>query len=223
MLVNYREYIKFVNHESRHGRFAKCGISNSIFPGISLDVVALTTESLNLRHMMKDYDLSTRRKSQAPPPVNEVEQVCNCGGSLPVNGYYQGRLKGFTTRSVENQNPVSVPRTSRRSISDLDGMAKDVKVKVGVSSFQRLRGVDFEPELEYSNIGEVFFLRQSDCFDRVVRCGNPTPGYDPIVSNSSPTLTPFGDSDFLLLEEADAFSCLAERSTSRTLMNPIMT
>ncbi|GJU84023.1 reverse transcriptase domain-containing protein [Tanacetum coccineum] len=38
----------------------------------------------------------------------------------------------------------------------------------------------------------------------------PTPGYDPIVSNSSPTLTPFGDSDFLLLEEADAFLALAD-------------
>ncbi|GKD30700.1 reverse transcriptase domain-containing protein, partial [Tanacetum coccineum] len=27
----------------------------------------------------------------------------------------------------------------------------------------------------------------------VIASGNPTPGYDPIVSNSSPTLTPFGD------------------------------
>ncbi|GJX92919.1 reverse transcriptase domain-containing protein [Tanacetum coccineum] len=43
---------------------------------------------------------------------------------------------------------------------------------------------------------------------------NPTPGYDPIVSNSSPTLTPFGDSDFLLLEEADAFLALADDPTS---------
>nr|GFD09140.1 reverse transcriptase domain-containing protein [Tanacetum cinerariifolium] len=35
--------------------------------------------------------------------------------------------------------------------------------------------------------------------------GNPTPIIDPIVSTTSPTLTPFGDSDFLLFEEADAF------------------
>nr|GFB43489.1 reverse transcriptase domain-containing protein [Tanacetum cinerariifolium] len=34
--------------------------------------------------------------------------------------------------------------------------------------------------------------------------GNHTPYYDPIVSTSSPTLTSFGDSDFLL-EEVDAF------------------
>ncbi|GJX87791.1 hypothetical protein Tco_0339805 [Tanacetum coccineum] len=48
----------------------------------------------------------------------------------------------------------------------------------------------------------------------VIASGNPTPYYDPIVSNSSPTLTPFGDSDFLLLEEADAFLALADDTTS---------
>ncbi|GJU43011.1 reverse transcriptase domain-containing protein [Tanacetum coccineum] len=51
-------------------------------------------------------------------------------------------------------------------------------------------------------------------FSNVIASGNPTPGYDLIVSNSSPTLTPFGDSDFLLLEEADAFLALADDPTS---------
>ncbi|GKF26798.1 reverse transcriptase domain-containing protein, partial [Tanacetum coccineum] len=48
----------------------------------------------------------------------------------------------------------------------------------------------------------------------MIASGNPTPGYDLIVSNSSPTLTPFGDSDFLLLEEADVFLALADDPTS---------
>nr|GEZ31430.1 reverse transcriptase domain-containing protein [Tanacetum cinerariifolium] len=42
-------------------------------------------------------------------------------------------------------------------------------------------------------------------FSDVTASGNPTPYDDPIVSTTSPTLTPFGDCDFLLLEEADAF------------------
>ncbi|GJV28001.1 reverse transcriptase domain-containing protein [Tanacetum coccineum] len=42
-------------------------------------------------------------------------------------------------------------------------------------------------------------------FSDLVAYDNPSPDYDLIVSNSSPTLTPFGDSDFLLLEEANAF------------------
>ncbi|GKE61844.1 hypothetical protein Tco_1512211, partial [Tanacetum coccineum] len=50
-------------------------------------------------------------------------------------------------------------------------------------------------------------------FSNVIASGNPTPYYDPIVSNSSPTLTPFGDSDFLLLKEADAFLALADDPT----------
>nr|GFC28188.1 reverse transcriptase domain-containing protein [Tanacetum cinerariifolium] len=42
-------------------------------------------------------------------------------------------------------------------------------------------------------------------FSDVTASGSPTPSDDPIVSTTSPTLTPFGDSNFLLFEEADAF------------------
>ncbi|GJV24952.1 hypothetical protein Tco_1377647 [Tanacetum coccineum] len=50
-------------------------------------------------------------------------------------------------------------------------------------------------------------------FFDVIASGNPTPYYDPIISTSSPTLTPFGDSDFLL-EEVDAFLALEDDPTS---------
>ncbi|GJT55514.1 hypothetical protein Tco_0990568 [Tanacetum coccineum] len=43
--------------------------------------------------------------------------------------------------------------------------------------------------------------------------GNPTPSTEPIVSTSSPTLTPFGDSDFLL-EETDAFLAIKDEPIS---------
>ncbi|GJR08916.1 reverse transcriptase domain-containing protein [Tanacetum coccineum] len=46
-------------------------------------------------------------------------------------------------------------------------------------------------------------------FSDVIASGNPTPYYDPIVSTSFPTLTPFGDSDFLL-EEVNAFLALED-------------
>nr|GFB69645.1 DNA-directed DNA polymerase [Tanacetum cinerariifolium] len=42
-------------------------------------------------------------------------------------------------------------------------------------------------------------------FSNVTDSGTPTPQNDPIVFVTSPTLTLFGDSDFLLFEEADAF------------------
>ncbi|GJW13522.1 reverse transcriptase domain-containing protein [Tanacetum coccineum] len=50
-------------------------------------------------------------------------------------------------------------------------------------------------------------------FSDVIVSGNPTPYYDPIVSTSSPTLTPFGDSDFLF-DEVDAFLALEDDVTS---------
>nr|GEW70565.1 reverse transcriptase domain-containing protein [Tanacetum cinerariifolium] len=51
-----------------------------------------------------------------------------------------------------------------------------------------------------------------DFFDVIVS-GNPTPYYYPIVSTSSPSLTPFGDSDFLL-KEVDAFLAFEDDLTS---------
>ncbi|GJZ91199.1 reverse transcriptase domain-containing protein [Tanacetum coccineum] len=56
-------------------------------------------------------------------------------------------------------------------------------------------------------------------FSDVIASGNPTPYYDPIVSTSSPTLTPFGDSDFLL-EEVDAFLALEDDPTSSEDLPP---
>nr|GEW56506.1 reverse transcriptase domain-containing protein [Tanacetum cinerariifolium] len=49
---------------------------------------------------------------------------------------------------------------------------------------------------------------------KCVANGNPTPYYEPIVSNSSPTLTPFDESDFLLFEEADAFIAIDDEPIS---------
>nr|GEY20573.1 reverse transcriptase domain-containing protein [Tanacetum cinerariifolium] len=71
-----------------------------------------------------------------------------------------------------------------RLISRPVGVAEDVFVKVEVLGF----------------------------FD-VITSGNPTPYYDLIVSTTSSTLTPFGNSDFLL-EEVDAFLDLEDDPTS---------
>nr|GFA86044.1 reverse transcriptase domain-containing protein [Tanacetum cinerariifolium] len=45
---------------------------------------------------------------------------------------------------------------------------------------------------------------------------NPIPFYDPIVSGTPPTLTPFGESDFFL-EEVDAFLAIEDEPTSSQL------
>nr|GFA97800.1 reverse transcriptase domain-containing protein [Tanacetum cinerariifolium] len=54
-------------------------------------------------------------------------------------------------------------------------------------------------------------------FSDVTTSGSPTPSDYPIVSTTSPTLTPFGDSDFLLCEEANAFLDLEDDPDSPEL------
>nr|GEU59623.1 hypothetical protein [Tanacetum cinerariifolium] len=54
-------------------------------------------------------------------------------------------------------------------------------------------------------------------FSDVTASGSPTPSDDLIVSTTSPTLTLFGDSDFLLFEEADAFLGLEDDPNSLEL------
>nr|GFA56483.1 reverse transcriptase domain-containing protein [Tanacetum cinerariifolium] len=108
-----------------------------------------------------------------------------------------------------------------RSVSKPTGIAKDVSVKVGVFHFPTdFVVVDFEPDPRVPLILGRCFLKTGQAlinvhkgeltlqvlgFSDVTTSGNPTPYDDPIVSTTSPTLTPFGDSDFLFFEEADAF------------------
>nr|GEV58461.1 DNA-directed DNA polymerase [Tanacetum cinerariifolium] len=70
---------------------------------------------------------------------------------------------------------------------------------ISYNNFQSLKKVDLIDTTceEYSQ--EVLG------FTDVVSNEVSTPYYEPIVSNSSQNLTPFNESDFLLIEEADAF------------------
>ncbi|GJS40583.1 reverse transcriptase domain-containing protein [Tanacetum coccineum] len=128
-----------------------------------------------------------------------------------------------------------------RSISEPIGIAEDVYVTVG--KFQFLADfvvVDFEPDprraitfnlnklLRYTANYHHMMANRIDVIDmaceeysqevlgfsNVISSGNPTPYYDPIISTTSPTLTPFGDSDFLLFEEADSFLAIEDDPTS---------
>nr|GEY80781.1 hypothetical protein [Tanacetum cinerariifolium] len=111
-----------------------------------------------------------------------------------------------------------------RSISHPVRVAEDVYVKVG--SFNILADfvvVDFDADPRGPLILGDHSLRPEELllmclkkvlgFSDVISNGNPTPYYDPIVSTTSSTLTPFRNSDFLL-EEVDAFLAIEDDSTS---------
>nr|GEY28340.1 reverse transcriptase domain-containing protein [Tanacetum cinerariifolium] len=129
-------------------------------------------------------------------------------------------------------NKISLPKLSPtcmtlelayRSISHPVGVTEDVSVKVGKFHFPtNFVVVDFDANPRVPLILERSILKtRHDSINQIdvieVACeeysleilgffvsGNLTPSTEPIVSTSSPTLTPVGDSDFLL-EETDAF------------------
>ncbi|GKA32109.1 hypothetical protein Tco_0718476 [Tanacetum coccineum] len=73
-----------------------------------------------------------------------------------------------------------------------------------------------KPNLPYPSrlAKEKILLTKKYWIFQFVAYNNPSPYFDPIVSISSPTLTPFDESDFLLFEEADAFIAIDEEPVS---------
>nr|GEY02228.1 reverse transcriptase domain-containing protein [Tanacetum cinerariifolium] len=87
-----------------------------------------------------------------------------------------------------------------RLISRPVGVAEDVYIKVEDHS---LRPEDLS----------LIYSKEVLGFSDTISSGNPTSYYDPIVFATSPTLTPFENSDFLL-EEVDAFLAIEDEPTS---------
>nr|GFA42278.1 reverse transcriptase domain-containing protein [Tanacetum cinerariifolium] len=102
---------------------------------------------------------------------------------------FEGEL---TLRVGKESITFNLDQTSRYSANYNDMTTKRIDV------------IDMACE-EYSQ--EVLY------FSDVIASSNPTPYYDLIVSITSLTLTPFGESDFLL-EEVDAFLALEDDPTS---------
>nr|GEU87222.1 reverse transcriptase domain-containing protein [Tanacetum cinerariifolium] len=106
----------------------------------------------------------------------------------------------LTLRVGKEAITFNLDQTSRYSANYNDMMAKRIDV------------IDMACE-EYSQ--EVLG------FSDTISSGNPTPYYDLIVSTTSPTLTPFRNSDFLL-EEVDAFLAIEDDPTSLEFYEPYL-
>ncbi|GJW12654.1 reverse transcriptase domain-containing protein [Tanacetum coccineum] len=152
--------------------------------------------------------------------INTCNALADLGASINLMPY-----SVWKNLSLPELTPTCMTlELADRSISDSIGIAEDIYVTVGKEAItfnldqtsrytanynhmtaNRIDVIDMAYE-EYSQ--EVLG------FSNVISSGNPTPYYDPIVSTTSPTLTPFGDSDFLLFEEADSFLAIEDDPTS---------
>ncbi|GJR92298.1 reverse transcriptase domain-containing protein [Tanacetum coccineum] len=207
--------------------------SNSSTPGISPDVAALTTEVSELKNMMKTMHIE-KQKAQAPAPIKAVEQSCvTCGGAHSYRkeishdgNIYQGTTLRFQFPAdfvvVDFEPDPRVPlilgrsflKTSRALIDVYEG---EITLRVGkeaitfnldqTSRYMANYNHMMANRIDVIDMASEEYSQKVLGFSNVISSGNPTPYYDPIVSTSSPTLTPFEDSDFLLFEEAGLFSC----------------
>nr|GEX72051.1 hypothetical protein [Tanacetum cinerariifolium] len=158
------------------------------------------------------------------PGMDECLALADLGASINLMP-----LSVWKGLSLPELNPTCMTlKLADRSVSKPIGIAKDVSVKVGVIHFPaNFMVVDFEPDPRIPLILERCFLKTGQAlidlhkdvtdeaceeysqevfgFSDVTTSGSPTLSDDPIVSTTSPRLTSFGDSDFLLFEEADAF------------------
>nr|GEV04024.1 reverse transcriptase domain-containing protein [Tanacetum cinerariifolium] len=163
------------------------------------------------------------------PGMAECLALANLGASINLMP-----LSVWNKLSLPDLSPTCMTlELADRLISHSIGVAEDVFVKVGTFHFPvNFVVVDFDADPRVPLIlGRYFFKTERALIDvfegeltlqysqealgffDVIASGNHTPYYDPIVSTTSPTLTPFENSDFLL-KEADAFLALEDDPTS---------
>ncbi|GJY73589.1 reverse transcriptase domain-containing protein [Tanacetum coccineum] len=96
---------------------------------------------------------------------------------------------------------------------------QSVTFKVGDTKSFSYNAIESVNKVDFIDMACEEYSQEVLGFSDVVQSGNPTPYDDPIVSTSSPTLTPFEGSDFLLIEEADAFLALEDDPASPEVDN----
>nr|GEU49064.1 reverse transcriptase domain-containing protein [Tanacetum cinerariifolium] len=138
-------------------------------------------------------------------------------------------------------------KLSDHSISRPVGVAEDVYVKTGKALIDMFEGeltlrvgkeaitFNLDQTSRYSANYSDMTAKRIDVIDMAyegysqevlgfsdtISSGNPTPYYDPFVSSTSLTLTPFRNSDFLL-EEVDAFLAIEDEPTSIEFYQPYL-
>ncbi|GJX89652.1 reverse transcriptase domain-containing protein [Tanacetum coccineum] len=153
---------------------------------------------------------------------------------MPLSIWKKLQLPGLTETKM-------VLELADRTISKPTGVAENVFVKVGKFYFPAdFVVLDFiadprltlkcgdAPSISYNNLESLKKVDLIDVtceeysqevlgFSDSVAYNNPSPYFDPIIATSSPTLTPFDESDFLLFEEADAFIAIDDEPVSPVL------
>ncbi|GKC23838.1 hypothetical protein Tco_1025988 [Tanacetum coccineum] len=131
---------------------------------------------------------------------------------------------GNTNQSSSSlpSNTIPNPRNEAKAITTRSGVSYDgppisppvVEKESERSTFHFIQHLGIIEEGCLFDVTWEEYSQEVLGFSDSVAYNNPSPYYDPIVSTSSPTLTPFEESDFLLFEEADAFIAIDDEQIS---------
>nr|GFB06905.1 reverse transcriptase domain-containing protein [Tanacetum cinerariifolium] len=182
-------------------------------------IAASLEDKLDICMNRFEKSLNDMKNSFVTPtsPLKAVEEVCvTCGANRSYNQcpltrgndfpVFHDNIQQFQTAAVGNfiQNREIILRHNDQSLTLKCGD----KPSISYNNFQSLNKVDLIDATceEYSQ--EVLG------FADVVSNEVSTPYFEPIVSNSSPTLTPFNESDFYFEDIED---CLNDDSNSEEI------
>ncbi|GKB67968.1 hypothetical protein Tco_0929380, partial [Tanacetum coccineum] len=128
-----------------------------------------------------------------PPPVVEKEPEVTKDTELPSTEDIQPPLVQDQNQDQnKDKEPIKEPSFAQKTKTSLP----------------------YPSRPSFKVYGNFPILTRSFRIFHEIAYGNPSPGYDPIVLNSSLTLTPFEESDFLLFKEADAFIAIDDEPIS---------
>nr|GEW56844.1 reverse transcriptase domain-containing protein [Tanacetum cinerariifolium] len=196
--------------------------NSAILKNMQTNMTLLTNSNLEIKNMFGQFMKMNTASSSG-------------SGTLPSNTITNPKkdLKGITTRSGNAYQGPTIPTTSslpkaveretetRRALIDVYTGELTLRVNneaVTLNLDQTSRYSANYNDMTKNAIDVIDMAREEYSqevlgFSDVIASGSPTPYYDPIVSTSSLTLTPFGDSNFLL-EEVNAFLALEDDPTS---------
>ncbi|GKB25559.1 hypothetical protein Tco_0864960 [Tanacetum coccineum] len=163
--------------------------------------------------IFKEFTMILKRKQD---DLQKNDALFQAKLSHPIYLQVKYFIKQYHRNSL-GMKPRAIPTVVGVSYDGPSDSTAGERLNLGMMIHSLTLNVVMQPSISYNNNLES--LKKVDLIDAAceiysqevlgfsdsVAYNNLSPYYDLIVSTSSPTLTPFDESDFLLFEEADAF------------------
>ncbi|GJS16704.1 hypothetical protein Tco_0411176 [Tanacetum coccineum] len=178
----------------------------------------------------KDTELPSTEDIQPPPLVHEqtkdkepIEEPSFVANKAKPNLPYPSRLNKEKIREKDDilaSKFMEIVPTAHALIDVYEGEItlrnddQSLTLKCGDAPSISYNNLESLKKVDLIDVTCEEYSQEVLGFSDSVAYNNPSPHFDPIVSTSSPTLTPFDESDFLLFEEADAFIAIDDEPVS---------